>query len=316
MKKLSALVIVIICCSHANSGLQNDTDDRGQTSGATSSVSSGSAVSGSSGGGSIGSSSQASGVSGAAIGQSNPSSVQQPSAGRSSGRQIAPLKPLRTVTGSMPGFMQRAASRMSQQASQPLNANGNLNNGGTTSGTLANQGSFQIRGQQNQSTANSNTQQSLQQVFLNNAMSFDGNSDNQLAANELKNLFLLLVSENTQNNYYGFNSGFGLASGVQIGRYANFNQANQSQFNQGFNQVQPQGVVQTPNISLLLSGGVPNIDSSSLQEAILLFLLLTLQFDTDGDGALNQAEIQRFALALLNNEFNLASAANQTPQLR
>lgn len=301
MKKISLAILVVCCLGQVNLAqvsLGQDSRENAETgkSQSSSPPPTASSVTTSPTGASSKSGNEAGQAASAGAVNSEQAATQRPPTRRSSGRQISPLKPLKTMSGTMPGFMQRAAVRNSQQAAQA--------------------------GQQNTGRSAAGTQQSLQQVFLNNALLFDENSDNRLAANELKNLFILLVSENnqnTQNNYYGFNSGFGLAGGVQFGGNPNFNQVNRNLNNQGFNQ--PQNIaqtpfVQTPSVALLLSGGLPNVDSASLQEAILLFLLLTLQFDTNGDGALNQAEIQLFATALLNNQFNLNPAANASRQIR
>ena len=105
------------------------------------------------------------------------------------------------------------------------------------------------------------------------------------------------------NNYYGYGNGFGFGNGNRIVGGTRYDQANQNSRNQGYQGAQ-------------FFGTAPNVQGSSLEEAILLFLLLTLRFDTNGDGGLNPAEIQQFATALLNNELNLNQAANQLPQRR
>ncbi|MEP3481693.1 MAG: hypothetical protein ABJZ55_20790 [Fuerstiella sp.] len=242
----------------------------------------------------------------ATVGSVSTGTTSQPSQGRrSSGRQFSPLKPLRTQSGSMPGFIQRAAARNSG----PAAARG-FEFGSSTAGSPRTGRSVSGR-------SIVSNQPSLQQTFLNNAMLFDANSDRQLAANELKNLFILLVSENiqnTQNHYYGFGNGFGnrFVGGVQYGQSGL--RRGRSTGNQNF--VNQSRVAQLPTIGFLVSDAIPSIQSSSMQEAILLFLLLTLQFDVDGDGALDRAEIQRFATALLNNELNLNQAAVQAQRRR
>lgn len=307
MKKLSLLILVACCVgelSLAQDGQRAPRTGNGPGAGqaatspaaSQSAVSSGSNVAGSSAGVS------ATGGRQSAIGSST-------SGRQSTGRQLSRLKPLRTQSGSMPGFMQRAGLRNSNQTLQSASeAGGPADRNGLNSRASNQRGAQQNPNRNPSQNPNANlssagNQQNLQQVFLNNALLFDENSDNQLAANELRNLFILLISENNQNNYYGYGNGFGFGNGNRIVGGTRYDQANQNSRNQGYQGAQ-------------FFGTAPNVQGSSLEEAILLFLLLTLRFDTNGDGGLNPAEIQQFATALLNNELNLNQAANQLPQRR
>lgn len=236
-----------------------------------------------------------------------------PNQQRTSGRRFSELKPLRTRRGTFPGFMQRAGERRNAAFNQ--NAAGNVQ-ANVGQQIIGNQNSGNRPGMQQRPGSGNVNQQNLQQVFLNNALLFDSNSDNQLAAHELSNLFLVLVSENNQNNnYYGnpwFNNGI-----WSLG--TRYDSANQNQPRQTAPS-QPGGTGSMAiggggsggsDINVFVGSGVSSLQGVQLQDALLLFLFLTLQFDQDGDGALNQSELSRFAARLLNNDLNLAGTAQQ-----
>lgn len=224
---------------------------------------------------------------------------QQPQ--RSSGRQLSKLKPLKTISGSIPGYMMRASQANSNQsASQGQRQFGNASGRG--------------RGQNG---LTSSQQSSLQQIFLNNSLLFDSNGDNLLAANELKDLFLLLISQNNvTNNYSAFNNfGYGSSTFGQP-QYAQTNRNPSSYQSSNNRQSSNSSRSRSQSLAILLAGSIPAIQGTDLQDATLLFLLLTMQFDTNNDGALDQQELRRFAAALLNNDLNLTQVTQQVQRQR
>lgn len=235
------------------------------------------------------------GTASAETGTSRSDSTSSPTRRSTSGRQISPLKPLKTQSGTMPGFMQRAGERLAAQSARTGNSRSN--------------GAFnQQSSQLNQSGLNSIQQENLQQIFLNNALLFDSNSDNQLAYNELRNLFILMISENSVNNNYwrGIDYGSRIGGGVSYGQTPLNNSRPTNSNNQAFNSRS-----QAPALAILLADSIPTVQGTTLRDATLLFLILTMQFDINGDGALDQSELQRFANALLNNQLNLTQAVQQ-----
>jgi len=130
--------------------------------------------------------------------------------------------------------------------------------------------------------------------FSNNALRFDTNSDGQLAANELTNLFLVLASslQLQQTNYY--------------------NNLYQRQNNQA-----SAPSTTTTSVTHSTSGyGQPfaNVNQrfaqrQDMRQAAFLFLQMAMQFDSNGDGLLSQAELLQLAGALIANDMNLLNAA-------
>ncbi len=130
--------------------------------------------------------------------------------------------------------------------------------------------------------------------FSNNALRFDTNSDGQLAANELTNLFLVLASslQLQQTNYY--------------------NNLYQRQNNQA-----SAPSTTTTSVTHSTSGyGQPfaNVNQrfaqrQDMRQAAFLFLQMAMQFDSNGDGLLSQAELLQLAGALIANDMNLLIAA-------
>ena len=131
--------------------------------------------------------------------------------------------------------------------------------------------------------------------FTENAMRFDLNSDQQLAAHELRNLFVVLVSQ------------------MQAQQQQVFNPSNN---NRNTGVPQNSGLAANPaaagNTGGTVGGGTNGVSqNAAIQQAIFIFLRLVMQFDSNGDGLLSQAELNRFAQALLENDMNLAGAAAQ-----
>ncbi len=127
--------------------------------------------------------------------------------------------------------------------------------------------------------------------FTNNAMLFDGDGDQQLAAHELRNMFVVLVSQQQQQQI-----------SIRGNNPAGSNTSPQP-FASNVNQVGSQAG------SAGLSGGAPIAQGTAIRQAILIFLQLVMQFDANGDGLLSQAELLQFANALSQYDMNLLAAA-------
>lgn len=165
---------------------------------------------------------------------------------------------------------------------------------------------LQGRGQSGQQSNRGNRRRSdgdrtgSSREFIQNALKFDANSDQQLAANELANLFHVLASSQRNQRH---NDGHPPQQGHQGG--------------QNLQPARP--VTQTTRTTTSSSTGTGTsqadanfIQRQSVREALLLFLQLSLQFDTNGDGLLSQAELRGLATALLNNDMGLLNAATQS----
>lgn len=161
------------------------------------------------------------------------------------------------------------------------------------------QRSQQNRGQRNQSGQNNRS--GSQREFIQNALKFDANEDRQLAANELANLFHVLASgQYRQQNGDGKVSGRPPQVGIPVQQPATVSQTSQTT---------------TVNTTGSTNSGTADsafIQRQSVRQALLLFLQLALQFDTNGDGLLSQPELLGLANALLNNEMGLLNAATQS----
>ena len=153
-----------------------------------------------------------------------------------------------------------------------------------------------------------------QREFVANAFKFDSNDDRQLAANELSSLFLVLASSLQQERFgddYGFN---GNPGGHPQKR--NFNRRPVPQ--NRFNFLPRRTSARNSTVRSSASNGtrvVPAqqtfIQRQSVREALLIFLQLALQFDTNGDGLLSQTELLALAASLLQNDFSLVQAVVQ-----
>lgn len=127
--------------------------------------------------------------------------------------------------------------------------------------------------------------------FTENAMLFDFNNDQQLAAHELRNLFVLLVSQSQQQTAYRNTTP--LSQRISNPSYKG------SSANAGY-------LINTGT----RGSGIPQ--GQAIRQAILIFLRLVMQFDANGDGLLSQAELNLFADALLNNNLSLVGAATNS----
>ena len=119
-------------------------------------------------------------------------------------------------------------------------------------------------------------------------MLFDFNNDQQLAAHELRNLFVLLVSQSQQQTAYRNTTP--LSQRISNPYYTGSSANNGYLINTGTR-----------------GSGIPQ--GQAIRQAILIFLRLVMQFDANGDGLLSQAELNLFADALLNNNLSLVGAA-------
>ncbi|MEZ6129029.1 MAG: hypothetical protein R3C59_10120 [Planctomycetaceae bacterium] len=154
----------------------------------------------------------------------------------------------------------------------------------------ANNGANSPNNQQGRPASGRSGQNGLLRDFVDNALKFDSNDDRQLAAHELRNLFLVLTAGMQQQNSVQTGTGNSVPtnpSTVSVGNSA----ASSS----------------TPQIT---PAQQPLIQQQSVRQAVLLFLQLALQFDLNGDGQLNALELQALALSLLQTDMNLVAAAS------
>ena len=158
-------------------------------------------------------------------------------------------------------------------------------------------GSRQTRGQRG---ANQNaqgrrsgvTRTDSPQQFTDNAMLFDIDGDSQLAAHELRNMFVILVSQQQEQ---------------QVNIRGNGSSPTNSNLQNTQGAINQNG--SSPMTSGSGGGGGQVAQGAAIRQAIFIFLQLVMQFDSNGDGLLSQAELQQFANSLLQNDMNLVGAA-------
>ena len=136
-------------------------------------------------------------------------------------------------------------------------------------------------------------EQNATREFTVNALRFDFNGDRQLSANELQNMFVFLATQQNQ----------------AIGPYVNGGYRRQlGQRLLGTTGSGQRGGIQTTTTTTTIG---PAVQGLAIQRAVQVFLQLILQFDLNSDGMLSQAELMRFAQALLQNDMSLVNASNQ-----
>lgn len=140
-------------------------------------------------------------------------------------------------------------------------------------------------GQNQRSSGRRSRTAGSQTEFIRNALRFDTNSDKQLAANELANLFHVLASSQQAST-----------SVTQPQRTSTTSTSTQS----------------TTTTNSNVQADANFIQRDSVRQALILFLQLALQFDANGDGLLSQPELFNLASGLLANDLSLLNAATQS----
>lgn len=199
--------------------------------------------------------------------------------GRESGNQSR-----QNQAGQQSGSSQPPTGFRSVEQAQSGNVLQGGRNGAIGRGQQQGRRGRQQRGQPGQQNYGRSQGNDLTRTFTENAMKFDLNRDRQLAAHELRSLFIVLTSQMQQQTQ--FTNTTPLRNRVFNG---NQNFSGTTSGNSGGGGGAPQGL--------------------AIRQAIFIFLQLVMQFDSNNDGLLSQAELNQFANALLQNNLNLAAAA-------
>lgn len=214
-------------------------------------------------------------------GQERSSQGRPTQSGRSSGIQVQQSQGQSVTIGS-----NRSSGRRSGQQRR---GTGQQNNGPG----LSQQPRQSQNGNRSEANGRAAGRETPQGEFTENAMRFDANSDSQLAAHELRNMFVVLVTQMQQQQIV---------------------QSSNSRQNQGRNQQPSTNGFSSSSGGNGFGGGggqgaVPQ--GLAIRQAIAVFLQLVMAFDANGDGQLSEGELNQFATALLQNNMNLANASAQ-----